>query len=54
MFANDLYSIKWIKLEKLSQHINVFNRNIEFTMEEKKQWKIAIPDILSKRKNGIF
>ena len=51
-FAKDLCSIKRIFFEKFSQHINVFYRNIEFTMEEESNGKSAFPDTLSELKNG--
>ena len=49
-FANDLYSIERIKVEKFSQHINVFHRNIKFTTEEESNGKSAFPSTLLKRK----
>ena len=39
-------------LEKLSQHIDFFHQNIEFTVKEESNGKSAFPKTISERKNG--
>ena len=52
-FVEDIYSIlKPMHLENFFHHINNLHQNIQFTIEEESNGKLAFLDTLLKRNNG--